>query len=268
VRFQELLRKLEKPSGPYGTWESPVFTMEDYESMSHSQLSNVILEIIKFVGVGSYMLRGDLFDLIDHLDKTVSIREDKHLEKYLHMTASLVCLTWAEGKINFNAFGRFARHFERIIGPDPIFSSSMEAQPSLQIGTFLAYPVLEGVVRRKLFQFISLEGKVLQEFTVDTKREKQHSNGFRPGYQERTNCKVKFDPKKRRVVNRLDDELRLLEQETKNSDLKMKLSYLDKEMGLFDEVQDWRWQLSHGVLTASWHSIRLLLLTYIILLEG
>lgn len=254
MRFQELLRKLEKPSGPHGTWESPVFTMEDYESMSPNQLSNVILQMMKFTGPGSYWLRGDLFNLIDCVDRTVSIREDKHLEKFLHMTASLVCLTWVEGKINFDVvlpkrFGRIIRHFERIIGSDPIYSPSMETEPSLQIATFLAYPVLEGVIRRKIPTSISHDGRLLLDKFEVLGRKKPYIKGDR--------------------ISDICHELQLLEKESNSNSIKVGLAQAQEiKPDLFSDIRKWRNALLHGELTASWHSTTLLLLTYIILLEG
>jgi len=38
TQFSEQLRKLQEPSGPSRTWESPVFAMQDYESMTDSQV--------------------------------------------------------------------------------------------------------------------------------------------------------------------------------------------------------------------------------------
>lgn len=251
AKFQEHLEKLKKPSGPRGTWDTRVFTMEDYESMSPSQLSEVSLEMIKFTGVGSYILRGDLFDLIDYLDRTVSIPEDKSLEKYLHMTASLICLAQFQGKIDFNniQLERLARHLERVIGPPPWQVPSMETESSIQIATFLAYPLLEGVVKRKLPKFISSEGNVQSKFKVYTLegKVKTYKCGSR--------------------ISDLYDELRLLEKENTSSALKSKLSYVNKIQPLFEEIRKFRNMLLHGELTACWHSITLLLLTYIILLE-
>jgi DNA mismatch endonuclease (patch repair protein) len=62
TQFSEQLRKLQEPSGPSRMWESPVFAMQDYESMTDSQLSKVVLEMLKFTGPGSYWLRQDLFE--------------------------------------------------------------------------------------------------------------------------------------------------------------------------------------------------------------
>jgi hypothetical protein len=220
--------------------------------MTNTQLSKVILEMLKFTSVGSYDLRSDLFDLIDYLDRTVPIREDKNLEKYLHMTASLVCLTWLEGKINFNVdlpkgFERTARHFERIIGSSPIHAPSMETEPSLQIATFLAYPLLEGVVRRKLSRFITTDGTVLCEFEVIGRKEP-----YRRG--ER--------------ISSLYHKLQLLAKETPSSSLKTVLADINKIQPLFEDIHEYRNMLLHGELTASWHSLTILLLTYLILLEG
>lgn len=206
-------------------------------------------------------------------------KEDENLEKYLHFTASLVCLTRFQGfqfdEVFRGDFEELGKHLERIVGlppwPDPnkpqqrIAWKSTDTEPTLQIATFIAYPLLEGVVRRKLSQFISLEGKVLKEFAVNTKRDKRQTNGFKPGYQQKTKCTVRYSPKERKKINRIDDELRLLEQEAKNIDLKLMLSDID-ESGKLDEIVDWRWQLLHGILSSSWHSITLLLVTYIILL--
>jgi hypothetical protein len=260
-------------------------TLKDIESMTPSQLSELTLKYIMKASPGSYTLSSELFDLIDHLDRTVQIAEDSSLEKYLHLAASLVLLTEFQGRVDFNVLlpaesNRLARHLERIVGPalfkdgkpQRIYADSLMTEPSLQIATFLAYPLLEGVIRRKLSEFISLEGKVAKPFQIlGGKREKKKTHGeglFKPGYQPKISCaRIEYDPTKRKEINRIDDELRLLKQETKSSNLKAKLSYLDENRGLFDEIQDWRWQLSHGVLTASWHSLALLLLTYLILLE-
>jgi hypothetical protein len=263
ARFQELLEKLKKPSGPRGVWEPRVFTMREYESMISSQLSEVALEMMKFTGPGSYMLTPGLFDLIDCLDRTVKIQEDPNLEKHFHLIASLIYLTQLEGSLDFDHIlpENFAKHLERIIGPVPYFARSLETEPTLQVATFLAYPLLEGVVRRKLSQFISLEGKVLQEFTVKTKR----GPGLYGQRRAKTDCLVKYDPKRRRMINCLNDELRLLEQQTTSPNLRAKLLRLDNN-GIFDQIHDWRWPLLHGTLTASWHSITLFLLTCIILL--
>ena len=224
--------------------------MEDYESMSSNQLSEVSLEMIKFTGVGSYILRGDLFDLIDYLDKTVSIPEDKSLEKYLHMTASLVCLTQFQGNIDFSGIqpARLARHFERIIGSQPWKVPSMETEPSLQIAIFLAYPLLEGAIRRKLPKFVSSKGIVQSEFEVLTLK----------GRVREYKCG--------KLISNLYHELQLLEKESPSPFLKAKLSYINKIQPFFEEIHKFRNMLLHGELTACWHSITLLLLTYIILL--
>jgi hypothetical protein len=259
AKFEKELEKLKEHTNPDGTWESPVFTAEDYESMSPGQLSQVALEMLKFTGPGSYWLRSDLFNFINYLDKSekVSIPEDKNLEKYLHMTASLVCLTWLQGKIDFNdilppKFATFfGRHLERIIGPAPfrtpstIHLDSMETEPSLQVATFLAYPLLEGVVRRKLPKFISPDGTVLCEFEVPRRRYRQDDK-----------------------ISSLHDALQLLEKETSSPALKAKLSNVNKYRPPLPEKQNWRNMLLHGELTASWHGLTILLLTYIILLEG
>jgi hypothetical protein len=253
AKFEKELEKLKKHTNPNGTWESPVFTAEDYESMSPGQLSQVALEMLKFTGAGSYWLRSDLFNFIDCLDKSekVSISEDKNLEKYLHMTASLVCLTWLQGRIDFNdilppKFAWFRRHLNRIIGPQPLqVPSLMETEPSLQIATFLAYPLLEGVVRRKLSKFISPDGTVLCEFEVPGRRYRQNGR-----------------------ISNLHHTLQLLEKETSSPALKAKLSHVNKYHPPFPEKQNWRNMLLHGELTASWHGLTILLLTYMILLEG
>ena len=248
TRFERQLEKLKTPSGPRGTWESGVFTVEDYESMSPGQLSQVALEMVKFTGAGSYMLGIDLFNFIDCLDKSekVSIPEDKNLEKYLHMTASLVCLTWLQGRINFNDIlpPIFGRHLNRIIGQEPLHVPSMETEPSLQIATFLAYPLLEGIVRRKLSKFISPDGTVLREFEV-------------PGRPYKPNSRI----------SNLQHELQLLGKETSSLALKAKLSHVNKYDPPFPEKQNWRNMLLHGELTANWHGLTILLLTYMILLE-
>lgn len=228
--------------------------MEDYESMSPSQLSEVSLEMIKFTGVGSYILRDDLFDLIDYLDKAVPIPEDKSLEKYLRMTASLVCLAQFQGRINFHAvlateYERLARHLERIIGTLSREVRNLETEPSLQIATFLAYPLLEGVVKRKLPKFLSPKGIVREKFEIFTLEGKMRT--YKCGSR----------------ISDLYDELRLLEKETTSSTLKSRLSYVNKIQPLFEEIRKFRNMLLHGELTACWHSITLLLLTYIILLE-
>jgi hypothetical protein len=129
----------------------------------------------------------------------------------------------------------------------------METEPSLQMATFLAYPLLEGVIRRKLRQFISAGGIVQKEFHV-----------------LKTNGQVKkYKPKDR--INDLNHELRLLQNETSCVSLKVKLTYLNENAFLFQDIRNWRWQLLHGALTVgwtvSWHSLTLLLLTYVILLE-
>lgn len=121
----------------------------------------------------------------------------------------------------------------------------METGPSLQIATFLAYPLLEGVVRRKLPKFISPDGTVLCEFEV-------------PGRRYRQNDKI----------SSLHDALQLLENETSSLTLKAKLSHVNKYSPLFSEKQNWRNMLLHGELTASWHGLTILLLIYMILLEG
>jgi hypothetical protein len=246
VEFGELIKKLEKPSGLRGTWEIPVFTIEDYESMTERQLSQVALEMVKFTGLGSYILRPDLFDLLDYLDTRVSIREDANLEKYMHMTSSLVCLTQFQNSIAFDDMlpKRLAKHLKRIIGGDPLFTPSMETEPSLQIATFLAYPLLEGVVRRKLSRFISPDGTVLQEFEVEGRK-------YLVG---------------RRISN-LRHELLLLEKESSSAPLRAKLESMNKFQSFPEDIGKYRNMLLHAELTASWHSLTLLLLTYIILLE-
>jgi hypothetical protein len=253
AKFQRQMEKLRKPTGPRGTWVSPVFALEEYKLMTPNQLGEVIVEMMKFSSLGSYWLRGDLFDLIDCLDTKVSIPEDPQLEKYLHMTASLVCLTQFQGfPINEILPGqpkRLGKHLERIIGPEPLNVPSMETEPSLQIATFLAYPLLEGVVRRKLGQFISAGGTVQKEFHVlkDDGEPK------------------KYKPKDR--INNLNHELQLLQNETSSASLRTRLSRLNEAQPLFEDIYKWRWQLLHGALTASWHSLTLLLLTYLVLLE-
>jgi hypothetical protein len=252
ARFYELLEKLKKPCGPHGTWDDRVFTMKEYKSMTSSQLSEVALEMMKFAGPGSYTLTTELYDLIGILDGTVKIREDPNLEKYFHLTASLIYLTQLEGRLDLGHIlpANFAKHLERIIGPDPSWAPMPETQPTLQIATFLAYPLLEGVVRRKLSQFISLEGKVLNEFAVKTRR----GLGIYGPRKQKTDCIVKYHPNKgRKDINRLDDELRLLEQQTASPDLKAKLLRLDTDKGLarahlvFD--QDSRLEMA----TTAWH---------------
>jgi hypothetical protein len=256
VRFQEMFKKLVEPTGPHGTWESPIFTTKDYETMSPSQLSKVVLEMTKFTSVGSYWLRSDIFDLVNYLDRTVSIREDKTLEKYLHMTASLVCLAQFQGfpfdKVFPEEFERLRKHLERVIGPSTINDGflrifSNETEPSIQIATFLAYPLLEGIVRRKLSRFIAPDGTVLCEFKV-IEGKKTYRRGER--------------------VSSLHHELQLLERETLSFSLKAILTDNNKIQPLFEEIREYRNMLLHGELTASWHSLTLLLLTYLILLEG
>jgi hypothetical protein len=248
TQFSEQLRKLQEPSGPNRTWESPVFAMQDYESMTDSQLSKVVLEMLKFTGPGSYWLRQDLFDLIDCLDGRISISEDLSLEKYLHLIASLICLAQFEGRIDFHCIepARLAKHLERIIGPIPFNVPSMETEPSLQIATFLAYPLLEGIIRRKLSKFITPSGIVLRDFQVIGRKE-PYEEGKR--------------------ISNLYHELQLLEKETQNSSLKAMLADVNRVQPLFPDIHKYRNMLLHGELTACWHSITLLLLAYIILLE-
>jgi hypothetical protein len=205
--------------------------------------------MMKFTGLGSYDLRSDLFDLIEYLDTKVMISEDPNLEKCLHMTASLVCLTQFEGRINYSTIRplRLAKHLERVIGAIPWNVPSMETEPSMQIATFLAYPLLEGVVRRKLLGLISSDGTVLHGFEVQGKR-KPYNRGER--------------------ISNLYHELQLLEKETANLSLKARLSCVNKIQPLFQEIHKYRNMLLHAEMTANWHSMTLLLLTYMILLEG
>jgi len=240
--FEKLLKKL----GGIRDRRERFFTWEDLESMTSSQLSKLTLEMMRFTGLGTYSLLPELFDLIEYLDKTVSIPEDPNLEKYLHMTASLVCLTQFEGsEFDMVLPVRLAKHLERIIGPDPFKVPSMEMQPSLQIATFLAYPLLEGVIRRKLPNFMSPKGQVLREFQVPGRT-------YKPG--ER--------------ISNLYHELQIIEKESTSPSLKAKLSCINELQPLFQEIRKWRNSLLHGELTASWHSITLFLLTCLILLEA
>ena len=123
----------------------------------------------------------------------------------------------------------------------------METEPSLQIATFLAYPLLEGVVRRKLSKFIDSDGTVLCEFTV-TGRKEPYIKGKR--------------------ISSLYHKLQLLGKETSSSSLKAMLADEHRVQPIFEAVHIYRNILLHGELTACWHSIALLLLTYVILLEG
>jgi hypothetical protein len=263
ANFESLLEKLQ---GYPVIWnsDSPKFTLSDLQEMTRSQLSTLALEMITWTGAGSISTSPELFDLINYLDETVEIPEDHYLENYLHLTASLTCLA----QFHWPAHGipavpeRLARHLKRIIGPSRSAGIEREldfdlnkAFPSLQIATFLAYPLLEGVIRRKLSQFISPKGRVLDEFQV-LERSKIYKRGDR--------------------INNLDHELQLLETKSASPSLRAKLSklsYLWKENAKPSQqvevwtIQSWRWRLLHGALPSSFHALTILLLTYIILLE-
>jgi hypothetical protein len=262
--FDALLKRLQTHPVIWDR-DSPKFTLQDLQKMSDAQLSKLAFEMIKWTGAGRISTSSELFDLINHLDETVKIPEDPHLENYLHLTASLVCLTqfhWpAQDVVSIPE--RLVRHLERIIGSYPLkgieqgklYIDFDKAMPSLQIATFLAYPLLEGVIRRKLSQFLSLGGKVLREFQVPC-RNKPYKRGS--------------------LINNLDHELQLLEIESTSPSLKAKLSKLsylwNKNAKSSQQVEvwtihEWRWRLLHGLLPSSWHSLTLLLLTCIILLE-
>jgi hypothetical protein len=244
LKFQEILDRITKPVGIY---EDRFYTEEDVKNMTNSQLCEISLEMMeRYTGPGSYWLRTELFILIDYLDEIISFPEDPNLEKNLHLTASLVCLAWMQN-FDFSSMPRrAAKHLERVIGKHLIQTPSMEFDPSLQIATFLAYPLLEGVIRRKLSRLISSEGVVLIDPQLVRTNGKLYKQGSR--------------------MNNLDDELRLLERETHSAFLKRKLQYLREHSGHL-EIHKWRCPLLHGELTASWHGLSLLLLTYAILLE-
>jgi len=244
LKFQEILNRITKPVGIY---EDRFYTEEDVKNMTNGQLGEISLEMMeRYTGPGSYWLRTELFILVDYLDEIVTFPEDANLEKNLHLTASLICLAWMQN-FDFSSLPRrAARHLERVIGKHSIQTPSMEIDPSIQIATFLAYPLLEGVVRRKLSRFISSEGVILMDPQL---------------------VKANGEPYKQRSrMNNLDDELRLLERETNSGFLKRKLQYLREHTGHL-EIHEWRCPVLHGELTACWHGLSLLLLTYAILLE-
>lgn len=247
-RFKALLQRLQ------GIWDtnSRYFTSKDLETLTRSQLNKLTLTMLHRCGIGpgSYFLPPEFFYLIDYLDKNASIPEDQHLERALHLTASLLCLTHFQGcpfsSILPSELHTCARHLESIIGPPRDTVHSDEWDPCVQIATFLAYPVLEGVIRRKLCEYISPDGRVLCEF---------HVSGREKPYE------------KDRRISSLEHELQLLEQKTTNLSLKSILSDL-RSWQPFNQVYYWRNKLLHGELTLNWHSISILLITYLILLNN
>lgn len=239
------------------------FTFKDLYSMNREQLKELVLTMFtSFIpGPGSFSTSKELYILLEYLDEFVTINKDKGMNKLLNYVSSLVCLTRFEGYLDRieNLPNGLRYHLERIIGPDPVLPdfdkegkqvlhmvSMSELQPTLQIATFIAYPLLEGILRRMCDEYVDIDGMVKKEFQVNRKKYCPDCDWNR--------------------INNIEDEFRLLEQ-IADEDLKEIMKVLYK-WRIPSMIWEWRCMSLHGELTSNWHSLAIIHVIYLLLLSS